>query len=290
MCPSPVRTATHAGPRKRGSPPTRTVPCVHGPLQHLHNVCRGAVGVAAPRRVRGPSTRSNLHARQLPWCQVRRTRCEHARLDGDGRHWPQPHDLLCCAVPTAIATGGMQFLFFSAHSIHGRPSLSSTRRCQHAFKFLLERGRPVVYGKEHDLSNQPWVGREDGTGWPIFLEDADVPTFAGLRPEPRTALQHFEEIETRARHFIRKWRGLLAAATGLSGEQGPAATTRLRTEGAVDWWENFLAEHKRTFPTGDMDPAGSALLVAEGGCGDSDAMLPVPHDGGPRVLGRIVQR
>lgn len=70
----------------------------------------------------------------------------------------------------------------------------------------MEGGRPVVYGREHDLEGQAWVGRPEGGGWPIFLEEANIPSFDGLQLEPRTPLQHFAAIQERALKFVAKLR------------------------------------------------------------------------------------
>ena len=164
-------------------------------------------------------------------------------------------------------------------------------RCHHVFLFRQERGRPVVYAREHDRDDEEWVGLPDGGGWPIFLEGVAPPSFVDLRVEPRTALQHFEGIEDRAQQFIGKWEGFMSSTRGLSGSQGPAATNRQRYLAAIDWWRRFLADHKADFPSGvHGDRAGALLRVSEGARGDEDELLPSTENGALPELGPLEQR
>ena len=166
----------------------------------------------------------------------------------------------------------------------------SLPRCFHVLRFRNEGGRPVVYAREHDLDGQPWVGQKGGGGWPIFLPGCEVPTFDSLRPQPRTALQHFDGIQQRAKHFVRKWRGLLQSTRGLSGSTGPASDVRARYLRAMGWWQAFLEDHHRRFPSRDSDGVGAALWVTENGTRDEQDSLPLPHAGETPELGPVVQR
>ena len=149
----------------------------------------------------------------------------------------------------------------------------------------------MVYAREHDTEDAPWVGHPNGGGWPIFLETADIPTFGALQRQPRTAIQHYKAIEERAGHHIKKWRSLLTATAGLSGEGGREAIARQRYVRAIQWWVDFLADHRSRWPQdGGVDDAGAALAVEEGGNVDDPDMLPLPHSRPPRSLGPLMQR
>lgn len=148
----------------------------------------------------------------------------------------------------------------------------------------------MVYAKEHDLDGQPWVGREGGGGWPIFLHGTTIPTFDGLRLQPRTPLKHFAGIQDRALYFIAKWQGQLRSTQGLSGSEGPASENRERHLRAIRWWREFLDDHNARFPLNGNDAIGAALCVTESGHGDEEDMLPLQHDGEVPELGPIVER
>lgn len=146
----------------------------------------------------------------------------------------------------------------------------------------------MVYAREHDDDDAPWVGHPRGGGWPIFLEAAAVPNFGALRRQPRTAVQHFLAVEERARHHMKKWRSLLGATAGLSGVGGGEAHTRRRYARGIRWWADFLADHKARWPLDDTPSA--ALLVDECGGGLEEDLLPMPHTVVPGNLGPIIQR
>ena len=164
-------------------------------------------------------------------------------------------------------------------------------RRYHVFRFRNEDGRPVVYAREHDNEDAPWVGHPDGGGWPIFLETAAIPTFSTLQRQPRTAIQHYKAVEERALHHIKKWRSLLCATAGLSREGGREAVARGRYVHAIQWWVDFLADHRARWPQDeDMDATGAALVVEESGDINEPDMLPLPHSSTPRNLGPLMQR
>lgn len=148
----------------------------------------------------------------------------------------------------------------------------------------------MAYAKEHDVDGQPWVGRKDGSGWPIFLAGSEIPTFDTLRLQPRTPLKHFSGIRDRALHFVTKWQGLLRSTQGLSGSDGPATINRQRHVQAIQWWRQFVADHDARFPVHGKDAIGAALWVTETGHGDEQDMLPLPHDGDVPELGPINER
>ena len=105
------------------------------------------------------------------------------------------------------------------------------------------------------------------------------------------AIQHYKAIEERATHHIKKWRSLLTATAGLSGDEGREATVRRRYLRAVRWWVDFLADHRARWPhDDDVDATGAALVVEENGDTDDQDLLPLPHTYTPASLGPIVQR
>ena len=175
--------------------------------------------------------------------------------------------------------------------LHTKPVLCGCCRRYHVFRFRNEGGRPVVYAREHDNEDAPWVGHPDGGGWPIFLETATLPTFSTLQRQPRTAIQHYKAIEERASQHIKKWRSMLCATAGLSGEGGREAVVRGRYVRAIRWWVDFLADHRARWPQDeDVDATGAALVVEEGGDIDEPDMLPLSHSSAAKNLGPITQR
>ena len=148
----------------------------------------------------------------------------------------------------------------------------------------------MVYAREHDLDGEPWIGHPDGGGWPIFREGCVIPTFDKLRYEPRTCLQHFPQIEARAGYYLQKWERLLRSTAGLSGTGGPASVNRQRYTRAIQWWRDFLDDHKQRFPGADEDRVGSALVVDEGGPSRDIDLLPLDHEGAAVDLGPVEER
>ena len=116
------------------------------------------------------------------------------------------------------------------------------RRCCHYFKFQMQNNVPVVYAREEDTEESPWMGDAQGNGWTIF-DVCKPPSFKDVEFEPRVALADFGRYAQRANHFVRKWEEQLAGAGG--GDSGREYTNRIGA--AVKWWKEFLSAHRSMF-------------------------------------------
>ena len=99
---------------------------------------------------------------------------------------------------------------------------------------------PVVRGRVHDRDSCPWSGDHNGRGWPVFM--SQPPRLRDVPLEPRVGLRDFRDIVKRVRHFTDLWNDYL----GLSGGGGDTPYVR-RLKRALQWWPQFLNEHRRTF-------------------------------------------
>jgi hypothetical protein len=128
----------------------------------------------------------------------------------------------------------------------------------------MEAGVPVVYAKEHDDDNAPWVG-SGNHGWPVFTE-RPFPSFSDLNLEPRVALQGFKDIKKRAEKMCDRWKQTLADAACLNAreELGPPADDpgkerqlkeiqRKSMQEAIVWWTYFLTHHECVFGSGQVE-------------------------------------
>ena len=152
------------------------------------------------------------------------------------------------------------------------------RRAYHAFKFMMEDGVPVVYGRVHDRDNCPWSGDHAGRGWPVFVQRP--PRLSDVPLEPRVGLRDFRDIVKRVRHFTNLWQDYLALSDG-----GASTPYVERLRHALRWWPAFLQEHRRTF---GQSAEECTLVVDAPGSGGTATQGYVPATGEqvfrPRVM------
>ena len=151
-------------------------------------------------------------------------------------------------------------------------------RSYHAFRFVLEEGVPIVYGRVHGRENSPWSGDHNGKGWPIFLRRP--PRLRDVPLEPHVGLRDFRDIVKRVNHFTNLWQDYLTLSDG-----GADTPYMERLRHALRWWPRFLQEHRRTFgQAGDE----CTLVVDAPAPGSTAALACLPDSGGqvyrPRVI------
>ena len=154
------------------------------------------------------------------------------------------------------------------------PKARALRCCRsyHAFRFVVEDGVPVVYGRVHDRDCSPWCGDHNGKGWPVFLRWP--PRLSDVPLEPRVGLRDFRDIVRRVNHFTALWQDYLSLSDG--GANTPYVH-RLRH--ALRWWPGFLQDHRRTFGQATDE---CTLVVDAPAPGSATALGYVP-DGGNQV-------
>ena len=151
-------------------------------------------------------------------------------------------------------------------------------RSYHAFRFVVEEGVPVVYGRVHDRENSPWSGDHNGRGWPVFTRRP--PRLCDVPLEPRVGLRDFRDIVKRVSHFTDLWQDYLA----LSG--GGASTPYVeRLRRALRWWPRFLEGHRHTF---GQDGEECTLVVDAPSAGTTAALGYMPEAGDQVYMPRVM--